>query len=76
VYGWRGRIPAVIAPQESAGDRVTELRREPAPDLSSGAVARPRGRIEIVLGEPRRLIVDEELSASALARVIGVLEGR
>jgi len=71
-----GFVPAVIAPQESTGDRVAELRCEPSPDLSSGAVARPRGRIEIVLGEPRRLIVDEEVSASALARVIGVLEGR
>jgi hypothetical protein len=71
-----GFVPAVIAPQECAGDRATEVRLDASCDLSSGAVARPRGRIEIVLGEPRRLIVDEDVSASALARVIGVLEGR
>jgi transposase len=71
-----GFVPAVIAPQESAGDRVTELRREPSPDLSSGADARPSGRIEIVLGEPRRIIVEDDVDVRALARVIGVLEGR
>jgi len=42
----------------------------------SGASARPTGRIEIVLGEPPRIIVEEGVSASALARVIGVLERR
>jgi len=59
-----GFVPAIIRPQE------------PPAEHSSGALARPRGRVEIVLGEPRRLIVDEHVSASALARVIGVLEGR
>jgi transposase len=68
-----GFVPAVIAPP---GDRVVEVRQEPSPDLSSGGLARPTGRIEIVLGEPRRLIVEEDVSASALARVISALEGR
>lgn len=71
-----GFVPAVIAPQEVAGDRATELRRDPAPDVLSGASARPPGRIEIVLGELPRIIVEEGVSASALARVIGVLERR
>ena len=71
-----GFVPAVIAPQEVAGDRATELRRDPPPDVLSGASARPTGRIEIVLGEPPRIIVEEGVSASALARVIGVLERR
>jgi transposase len=71
-----GFVPAVIAPQEVAGDRATELRRDPPPDVLSGAAARPPGRIEIVLGEPPRIIVEEGVSASALARVIGVLERR
>jgi len=74
--GRRGAAAAVIAPQEVAGDRATELRRDPPPDVLSGASARPTGRIEIVLGEPPRIIVEEGVSASALARVIGVLERR
>jgi len=32
------------------------------------------GRIEIVLGNSRRIFVDQDVSAVALARVIGVLE--
>jgi transposase len=62
--GTVGFVPAVIT------------QGEPPADLSSGALARPGGRIEIVLGEPRRLIVDENVSAKALARIIDVLEGR
>jgi len=62
-----GFVPTVIAPQGAAGDRPTELRREPPADLSNGALPPPVGRIEIVLGEPRRIIVDKD--ASALARV-------
>jgi transposase len=71
-----GFVPAVIAPQEPAEDHPTEMPREPRPWLSSSASARPSGRIEIVLDDSRRIIVDEGVSASALARVIGVLERR
>src|SRR5215472_9076039 len=49
--GTVGFVPAIIRPQK------------PPAEHSSGALARPRGRVEIVLGEPRRLIVDEEVSA-------------
>jgi transposase len=45
---------------------------EPRPD--SGAS--PTGRIEIVVAKGRRLIVDAELDAAALARVIAVLDRR
>jgi transposase len=71
-----GFVPAVIAPQEAAADRLPGTPRELAPRFSSSASARPIGRIEIVLGDCRRIIVDEGVSATALARVIGVLERR
>lgn len=69
-------VPAVIAPQEPASDRPAAMPAEPRPVLASRASPRPSGRIEIVLGESRRIIVDEDVSAAALARVIGVLERR
>jgi hypothetical protein len=34
------------------------------------------GRIEIVLGDSQRIVVDQDVTAAALARVIGVLERR
>lgn len=64
-------VPAVIAPQEPAADRPTAIAAEP-----SSAPPRPSGRIEIVLGESRRIIIDEDVSTAALVRVIGVLERR
>lgn len=66
-------VPAVIAPQEPASDRAAAMPAEPQP---SGASARLPCRIEIVLSDSRRIIVDEGVSAAALARVIGVLERR
>jgi len=69
-------VPAVIAPQEPAVDRPAAMPAEPQPVLASRALPGPSGRIEIVLGGSRRIIVDEDVSATALARVIGVLERR
>lgn len=69
-------VPAVISPQEPAADRPAEMPREPAPGLAGSAPSRPSGRIEIVLGDSRRVIVDQDVSPAALARVIGVLERR
>jgi transposase len=69
-------VPAVIAPQEPAGDRPAEMPREPQPGLVGTSPSRPPCRIEIVLSDSRRIIVDEGVSAAALARVIGVLERR
>jgi transposase len=69
-------VPAVIAPQEPAGDRPAEMPREPQPSLVGTSPSRPPCRIEIVLSDSRRIIVDEGVSAAALARVIGVLERR
>jgi len=69
-------VPAVIARQEPAGDRPAEMPREPQPGLVVTSPSRPPCRIEIVLSDSRRIIVDEDVSATALARVIGVLEQR
>jgi len=69
-------VPAVIAPQEPAADRPAAMPAEARSVLASRASPRPSGRIEIVLGDSRRIIVDEDVSAIALARIIGVLERR
>jgi transposase len=69
-------VPAVIAPQEPAVVQPAEMPREPQPGLASNALPRPIGRIEIVLSDSRRIIVDQDVTAAALARVIGVLERR
>jgi transposase len=67
-------VPAVIALDEPAADRPATAPREPGPDIADGSAHRPSGLIEIVLGGCRRVIVDRDVSAAALARVVGVLE--
>lgn len=52
------------------------MPREQQTGLASGTAARLTGRIEIVLDNSRRVIVDQDVTAAALARVIGVLERR
>lgn len=78
LYKWRhlaceGRLEAgdevpAFAPAVLVGER-----RAPAPVLPAawGASA---GRMEIVLADDRRVIVDKGVDAAALARVIEVLE--
>jgi len=68
-------VPAVIGPQEPAADRPAAMPRERQPSLEPSS-SRPTGRIEIVLDNSRRIIVDQDVTAAALARVIGVLERR
>lgn len=63
--GAPGFAPAVIVPERQASAAVL-----------SASVAAAAGRMEIVLAGARRLIVDKEVDAAALARVIGVLEER
>ena len=69
-------VRAVIAPQEPITDRPAAMPRDPQAGLASNIPLRPTGRIEIVLGESRRIIVDQDVTTVALARVIGVLERR
>jgi transposase len=69
-------VPALIAPKEPTADQPAAMPREPQPGLASSPAPRPTGRIEIVLDNSRRIIVDQDVTAVALARVIGVLERR
>jgi transposase len=69
-------VPAVIIAEEPVEDRPAETPRERQIDLASNSALRPTGRIEIVLDSSRRIIVDQDVTAAALARVIGVLERR
>jgi len=50
-------------------------KQAPAAALSASVVA-GAGRMEIVLAGARRVIVDKEVDAAALVRVIAVLERR
>ena len=69
-----GFVPAVIAPDGPAPERLPS--QAPQPDPKLGMTQPVAGRIEIVLGNSRRIIVDQDVSSAALARVIGVLERR
>jgi transposase len=71
-------VPAIIEPEQSSpsANRSQEVTVPSRSDTPSDTAARSPGRIEIVLGRSRRVIVDEGVSATALARVISVLERR
>ena len=69
---------AVIACEPSASGPPPFMERlesadNPASSLSSILA---QGRMEIVLTDDRRVIVDKDVDAAALARVIGTLERR
>ncbi len=68
-------VPAVIAPDEGAeaGEPAVTPRKH-GEAIQDKSVPRPPGLIEIILPGGRRVIVDKEVSAAALGRVIGVLE--
>lgn len=68
-------IPAVIAADESAAaGAATVAPREDGEAIEDKSAPRRPGLIEIILPGGRRVIVDKEVSAAALGRVIGVLE--
>ena len=76
VRAWRGRreFAAVVAPAADAAPAFVPVAIS-APDLpTSDAVCTAAGRMEIVLGNGRRVIVDNSVRAAALARVIKVLD--
>ncbi len=58
-----GFVPAIVAPSPGVAA------------ISAGDTARC-GRIEIVLSEPRRMIVDGDIDPAAIVRVIAVLDRR
>jgi transposase len=73
-----GFVPAIIEPAESPvpGNRSQEAAGPSRSDVPSDIAAPSPGRIEIVLDRSRRVIIDESVSAAALARVISVLDRR
>lgn len=70
-------VPAVVAPPNEVHplDPAIQGQPEHRHSIKDGS-GRRTGVIEIVLAGGRRVIVEERVSAAALARVIGVLEGR
>jgi len=66
-----GFVPAVVVAEEPTGPRASGKPPDFVTRCTCGASA---GRIEIVLSGARRVIVDSDVDAAALARVIGVLE--
>jgi len=69
-------VPAIIAPEESGEGRPATTLQEHRRSIKDDSARRPPGVIEIVLVGGRRVIVAQDVSAAALARVIGVLERR
>jgi transposase len=70
-------VPAVIAADGSASSRRTAAQDDR--DRGERSIASSPawlGRMEIVLASGARVIVDKEVNAAALARVVGVLERR
>ena len=67
-----GFVPAVVVPEQRTQERLENFAREAG--APSRAEASPVDRIEIVLSDPRRIIVGGDVDTAALARVIGVLE--
>ena len=76
LYTWRRAFRAELLVRGGAGGfvpaRIIPERRPADPN----EVGRPGGRMEIVLGSGRRVIVDAGVDAAALAQVIAVLEQR
>jgi transposase len=69
-------IPAIIAPDEAGVGQPAPAPREQRASVEDGSARRLSGLLEIVLAGGSRVIVDRDVSAAALARVIGVLERR
>jgi len=69
-------IPAIIAPDEVGAGQPAPTPRQQRTSVEDGSARRLSGLLEIVLTGGSRVIVDRDVSAAALARVIGVLKRR
>jgi transposase len=85
VFSWRRQfvseplsfVPVVVAPEAaSCGVPSSEAAREEPLELVPAAPASMSGRMEIVLADGGRIIVDRTVNAAALARVMDVLGRR
>ena len=69
------RAAASFAPVTVEADRFMSPPPTPAEPVSTDPAADASSRIEVVLRNGRRLVVDARLDPSALARLIAVVEG-
>ena len=86
LFTWRRQaraieVPAAVAPRFAAvriagPNPVAELSKPPSAPQSRPATSGRSGLIEISLGGGRRVRVDANVDAAALARVLDVLERR
>lgn len=91
VFAWRRRfrdgelgraeacafLPVVMPAEARTGEAPGPVVEVPAPpDAVAPTPPEPAGRMEIVLVDGRRVIVDKTVNRAALARVMGVLERR
>ena len=74
LYTWRRAFRAERIGCEDLAPGFVPAMIIPEPRPDSGAS--PTGRMEIVIAKGRRIIVDAEVDAAALARVIAVLDRR
>ncbi len=70
-----GFVPAIVLPEHPMDERPVDNDRRTAAAIC-GTEPSPACRIEIVLSDPRRVIVDRDVDGAALARVVSVLERR
>lgn len=68
-----GFVPAIVAPDNSREEPAGEAQSPPSDDSSARLT---RGRMVIVLSGGCRVIVDSDVNAAALRRVLEVLERR
>jgi transposase len=74
LYTWRRAFRAERIGSEDMAPGFVPAMIIPEPRPDSGAS--PTGRMEIVVAKGRRIIVDADVDAAALARVIAVLDRR
>ena len=73
--GDAGFAPVVVAPETAVPEPVPCASSEGAKAVA-GAGSAGSSRIEIVLSYPRRLIVEGDVDAAAVARIVAALERR
>lgn len=71
--GVAGFVPALVVADKTAGEAPPALGTKAPYGSSEGSV---RGRMIIALADGRRVIVDSDVDAAALSRVLEVLERR